>query len=123
MKKIFLAVSGLIILTLFILVTVNAQGTDAIASKGKIEISISDKACCNVAGNKMTNCCSGQANCDASKCKEGKCDLATCKNCKCDALCSGKCGQVSCMSKSGKSCAGVMAGPMNCAKDMPIAAK
>lgn len=134
MKKTIFAISGLMLLTLFIIVTVNAQSNDPRTSKANSEIKkdVSDDAVINVcpgmSGKKMSGCCSGGCsamNCDATKCQGGKCDPAACKGGNCDpANCAnGKCGQAAQRSNCGRTAASMMSGPMNCARDLTVAAK
>ena len=134
MKKTIFAISGLLILTLFIIVTVNAQSNDPKASKANTEINkdISDntglRVCPGIAGKNMSGCCSGGCsamNCNATKCGDGKCDPAKCKGGNCDqANCANcKCGQAANRPNCGRTAAGMMSGPMNCARDLAVAAK
>lgn len=124
MKKTISAVSGLMLLTFFIIVTVNAQSNDPKASKANNEIKkdVSDDAVINVfpgmSGKKMSGCCSGvrsAMNFDAAKCQRDNCDQANCANV--------KCGQAAQRSNCGRTASGMMSGPMNCARDMTVAAK
>ena len=133
-KKTFITIAGLTILTLFIIVTVKAQSNDPKTSKVNSEIKkdVPDGAttaiCPGMSGKKISGRCSGgcsSMNCDSSKCKEGKCDPAACKCGNCDqANCANsKCGQGSQKPNCGRTAAGMMSGPMNCARDMVVAAK
>lgn len=134
MKKAFISIAGLTILTLFIIVTVNAQSNDPKSSKANTEIKkdVSVDAALNVcpgiAGKKMSGCCSGGCsamNCDATKCQGGKCDPAACKGGNCDqANCANcKCGQAANRPNCGRTAAAMMSGPMNCARDVTVATK
>ena len=134
MKKTIIGLSGLIVLTFFVIFAVNAQNNDKEDRKSGTEVSqniaptVSPGSCCNLAGSKTSGCKSGKCSAmkgDASNCKDGKCDKGTCKGGKCDpANCnSGKCEQSTCKSSCGISASGMMAGPMNCNRDAVIAAK
>lgn len=134
MKKTIIGLSGLIVMTFFVIFAVNAQNIDKEVRKSAPEVSqniaqtVSPVSCCNISGSKSSGCNSvkcSEMKCDASKCKEGKCDQATCKCGTCDpANCSGgKCEQSSCKSSCSKSNSGMLSGPMNCNRDAVIAAK
>lgn len=129
MKKTIIGLSGLIVLTFFVIFAVNAQNNDREGRKSGTEVSqniaqtVSIGSCCNLAGSKTNGCKSGKCSaikCDASNCKDGKCDKRTCKGGKCDpANCSsGKCEQSACKSNTG-----MLSGPMNCNRDAVVAAK
>jgi hypothetical protein len=93
MKKVILALSGLLILALVVVLFTNAQNSQKEVKKSTTEMS---KSCskCPFASSGMTaevktadaaKCdparCKAMG-CDPAKCKEGKCDPATCKaNC------------------------------------------
>ena len=88
MKKAIIGLSGLIVLTFFIIIAVNAQNNDQQNMKlnsgttQDISQTLSPGLCCSLSGSKTTACNSTNCSvvkCDASKCKEGKCDPATCK--------------------------------------------
>ena len=134
MKKTIIGLSGLIVLTFFVIFAVNAQNNDKEGRKSGTEVSqniaqtVSPGSCCNISGSKTSACKSANCSakkCDASKCKDGKCDPGTCKVGICDpANCSGgKCEQSTCKSSCGITASGMMAGPMNCNRDAVIAAK
>lgn len=134
MKKTIIGLSGLIVLTFFVIFAVNAQNNDKEVRKSGMEVSqnitqtVSTGSCCNISGSKTIACKSGNCStmkCDASKCKDGKCDQGSCKGGTCDpANCSGgKCEQSSCKSNCSKSASGILSGPMNCNRDAVIAAK
>lgn len=134
MKKTIIGLSGLIVLTFFVIFAVNAQNNDKEVRKSGTEVSqniaqtVSPGSCCNISGSKTSACKSANCSakkCDAAKCKDGKCDPGTCKVGTCDpANCSGgKCEQSSCKSSCGISASGMMSGPMNCNRDAVIAAK
>ena len=127
MKKVIIGLSGLFLLTFFIIFTVIAKNNDKETKKAKIEVSKDFSQCPSIAlgsccsGSKVANCCttkSTQENCDASKCKEGKCDLTTCKGSKCDqATCQGgKCDPSTCKTNYGATSLSMVSVPMNCNK-------
>ena len=115
MKKIFLSLSGLIVLALVIIFTVDAQKSDkqdkkanAIVSQ-EILTSTTVVKCCGNSDSKIASCnvanCS-KMKCDPTTCKDGKCDPATCKEGICDpATCKPNCDGVS---------AEMKCGPMDC---------
>ena len=134
MKKTIIGLSGLIVLTFFVIFALNAQNNNKEVSKSGTEVSqnisqtVSPGSCCNISGSKTSACKSANCSamkCDASKCNDGKCDPETCKVGTCDPVnCSGgKCEQSSCKSICGKSNSGMLSGAMNCNRDAVIAAK
>lgn len=134
MKKTIIGLSGLIVLTFFVIFALNAQNNDKEVKKSGTEISknitqtVSPGSCCNISGTKTSTCKSANCStmkCDASKCKDSKCDPGTCKGSTCDpANCNGgKCEQASCKSSCTIGASGMMAGPMNCNRDVSVAAK
>lgn len=134
MKKTIIGLSGLIVLTFFVIFTLNAQNNYKEVRKSGTEVSqniaqkLSPGSCCNISGSKTSTCKSANCSamkCDASKCKDGKCDPGTCKVGSCDpANCNGgKCLQSSSKSSCGKSASGMLSGPMNCNRDAALAAR
>lgn len=134
MKKALIAVSGLLVLTFVLILTISAQNNDQKSKKPRAEISQNIAQCPSVAkcqgltASKMANCCGGNCaamNCNAAKCKAGKCDPATCKGGKCDpATCNGgKCDQATCKTNCSGASTSMRGGPMNCNKDIAVAAK
>jgi hypothetical protein len=124
MKKTIIGLSGLIIMTFFVIFAVNAQNNDQKSKKQGTEVSqnisqcpsMASGSCCS--GTKMANCSGGSCsamNCNASKCKAGKCDPATCNG--------GKCDQATCKTNCGGASTALRGGPMNCNRDIAIAAK
>lgn len=127
MKKVIIGLSGLLVLTFFIMFTVNAQNNDKEIKKANTEISKDFSQNPSIAltpgcsGSKAANCCANKstpANCDASKCKGGKCDPSTCKGSKCDqATCQGgKCDPSTCKTNCGATSLNMVSVPMNCNK-------
>lgn len=125
MKKTIIGLSGLIVLTFFVIFAVNAQNNHKEVGKSGTEVSqsiskcIATASCSGLSGSKMANCCGGNSsamNCDAAKCKAGKCDPATCKRGNCDpATCNGgKCDQATCKTNCSGASTGMLSGPMNC---------
>jgi len=134
MKKIIIGLSGLIVLTFFVIFAVNAQNSDQKSDKPGSEISqnisqypsMATGTCCS--GTKMANCSGSRCsavNCDASKCKAGKCDPATCRGGNCDTSnCKGgNCNQATCKTNCNGASTAMRGGPMNCNRDIAIAAK
>jgi len=117
MKKILLALTGLVALSLLIVFAVNAQAGDAKNKKAATEMSQSI-SCCSLTDAYRRN--SDSKICSAGKCDpvtcNGKCDPATCKKGKCDLTnctggkCSNGVSRTSCMIV----CSGTINGPMNC---------
>jgi hypothetical protein len=80
MKKIIFGFSGLVILTFFILIAVNAQNKDQEVEKAQSEVS---KDCSHsTSACEPAKCASME--CDHAKCEEGKCDPAKCASMECD---------------------------------------
>ena len=111
-------------MTFFVIFAVNAQNNDQKSKKQGTEVSqnisqcpsMASGSCCS--GTKMANCSGGSCsamNCNASKCKAGKCDPATCNG--------GKCDQATCKTNCGGASTALRGGPMNCNRDIAIAAK
>jgi len=134
MKKTIIGLSGLIIMTFFVIFAVNAQNNDQKSKKQGTKVSQNISQCLSMAsgsccsGTKMANCSGGNCsamNCNASKCKAGKCDPATCKGGNGDpATCNGgKCEQATCKTNCGGASTALRGGPMNCNRDIAIAAK
>ena len=125
MKKAIIGLSGLIVLTFFIIIAVNAQNNDQQNMKlnsgttQDISQTLSPGLCCSLSGSKTTACNSTNCSvvkCDASKCKEGKCDPTTCNSGKCDpANCNGgKYDQTTCKTNCKSASTGMRSSPMNC---------
>ena len=134
MKKTIIGLSGLIVLTFFVIFALNAQNNNKEVRKSGTEVSqniaqtVSPGSCCNISGSKTSACKSAKCSamkCDASKCKAGRCDQGTCNCGTCDpANCSGKkCEKSAYKSNCSKSASGMLSGPMNCNRDAVIAEK
>ena len=115
MKKVIIGLSGLIVLTFFIIFAVDAQNNNKEVSKANTEISKDFSQCSSVAT------CPGfssskSAACNSSKCSAMNCGAAKCNGCKCDpATCKvGKCDPLTCKTNCKFASSEVKCGPMNC---------
>ena len=115
MKKTIIGLSGLVVLTFVVILTVSAKNNDQQCKTTNTELSqavsycTSTDKCCGMADSKISAC-------DPSKCSTMKCDPATCKGGKCDqATCNGgKCDPSACKQSCGGTATAVKCGPMNC---------
>lgn len=125
MKKVIIGLSGLIVLTFLIIITVNAQSNDQKSRKANTEVSRnispcpSSATCQGLSGSKIAGCNSSKCSamdCNLVKCKEVRCDPATCKGGNCDpSNCKGgNCNQVTCKTNFSGASTGMLSGPMNC---------
>jgi hypothetical protein len=115
MKKALMGISGLVVLTFIIILTVSAKNKDQQSKTTNTEIS-QDIACCT----SVDKCCglsdSKATSCDPANCSGMKCDPATCKGEKCDpATCKGgKCDPTTCKPNCGGVATAMKCGPINC---------
>lgn len=115
MKKVFIGLSGLIVLTFVIIFAVNAQNSNKQVSNANTEISNDFSQCPSAAtcpgfsSSKSAACNSSKCsamNCKAEKCNGGKCDPTTCS--------VGKCDLSTCKTNCKSASSEVKCGPMNC---------
>ncbi len=133
-KKVIIGLTGLIVLAFFVIIAVNAQKNDKGVTKSGTEVSQNILPCASntkgscCTGSKIANCCSAKSsgmNCDVANCKASKCDPTKCKveNCNPATCNEGQCDQTRYM----KSCSGsskqITCGPMNCNRDVIVAAR
>jgi hypothetical protein len=91
MKKVLIGLSGVVILSLAVVLFVNAKPSQQDVKKAATEVS-KDCAKCPSAATCTTMKETKSATCDMTKCKDGKCDMTKCKEGKCDpATCKTKC--------------------------------
>lgn len=105
MKKVFISLSRLIVLSLVIIFTVDAQKSD---KQDKKDTAIISREI--LTSTPEVKCCSNSdliiASCNTTNCSKMKCDPTTCKGGKCDpSTCKPNCGGVPIEMKCG---------PMNC---------
>lgn len=94
MKKALIGISGIIMLTLVVVLFVNAKNSPQDVKKAATEQKADCAKCPSAAGcGTMAEAKKAEAKtCDPAKCKEAGCDPAKCKEGKCDdATCKAKC--------------------------------
>jgi hypothetical protein len=96
MKKIILGLSGLLALSLIVVLFINAQTSTQDVKKPATETSMNCGACPSASAAacaaKVENKTTEAKTCDPVKCKEMGCDPAKCKEGKCDpATCKANC--------------------------------
>ena len=88
MKKIILGLSGLLALSLIVVLFINAQNSTQDVKKPATETSMTCGACPSASAAacaaKVENKTTEAKTCDPAKCKEMGCDPAKCKEGKCD---------------------------------------
>lgn len=125
MKKVIIGLSGLVVLTFLIIITVNAQSNVQKSRKSNTELSRnispcpSSATCQRLSGSKIAKCDSSKCsamNCNQMKCKEGRCEHAISKGGSCDpSKCkSGNYDQATCKTSCKGASSGMMSGTMNC---------
>lgn len=100
MKKIFIALSGIILIAFFVLLAANAQAKDPEAKKPGTEVSKNCGKCpssekCPMATKEQMSSKDCQSKCNEADCDHTKCREAAGKDCKGEApACRQKCKEV-----------------------------